>query len=74
MAADVLCAVGLDPDSVFATTPTLITIPTRKRDANWRRQIVAAWDRSCAFCEFDGALGGAPVGIEAAHIRRFNFD
>ena len=74
MAADVLTAVGLDPDSVFATAPTLITIKTRKRDANWRRQIVAAWYRSCAFCGFDGALGGAPVGIEAAHIRWFNFD
>jgi putative restriction endonuclease len=74
MAADVLSAVGLDPDSVFATAPTLITVETRKRDANWRRKIVAAWDRSCAFCGFDGALGGAPVGIEAAHIRWFNFD
>jgi putative restriction endonuclease len=74
MAADVLSAVGLDPDSVFATAPTLITVEIRKRDANWRRKIVAAWDRSCAFCGFDGALGGAPVGIEAAHIRWFNFD
>jgi len=74
MAADVLSAVGLDPDSVFASAPTLIAITARKRDANWRRQIVAAWDRSCAFCGFDGALGGVPVGIEAAHIRWFNFD
>lgn len=74
MAADVLCAVGLDPDSVFASAPTRIAITTRKRDANWRRKIVAAWDRSCAFYGFDGALGGAPVGIEAAHIRWFNFD
>lgn len=74
MAPDVLTAVGLDPDTVFASTAALVPVNEgRKRDANWRRQIVAAWDRSCAFCGYDGALDGAPVGIEAAHIRWFNF-
>lgn len=74
LAPDVLTAVGLDPDIVFGA-PVMIEVAakTRKRDANWRRQIVAAWDRSCAFCGYDGALRGAPVGIEAAHIRWFNF-
>ena len=74
IAPDVLSAVGLDPDVVFSTAPTATVLAARKRDVNWRRQIVAAWDRSCAFCGFDGALGGAPVGIEAAHIRWFNFE
>lgn len=78
IAPDVLIAVGLDPDLVFssgtAAMPAAAAIALRKRDANWRRQIVAAWDRSCAFCGYDGSLGGAPVGIEAAHIRWFNFD
>lgn len=74
IAPDVLSAVGLDPDVVFSTAPTATALAARKRDVNWRRQIVAAWDRSCAFCGFDGALGGAPVGIEAAHIRWFNFE
>lgn len=74
IAPDVLTAVGLDPDSVFASTAAVVPInESRKRDANWRRQIVAAWDRSCAICGYDGALHGAPVGIEAAHIRWFNF-
>lgn len=74
IAPDVLTAVGLDPDVVFGSTVAFGTcIEVRKRDANWRRQIVAAWDRSCAFCGYDGALHGAPVGIEAAHIRWFNF-
>lgn len=74
IAPDVLTAVGLDPDLVFGS-PAAVTSAAygRKRDANWRRQIVAAWDRSCAFCGYDGALHGAPVGIEAAHIRWFNF-
>lgn len=74
IAPDVLSAVGLDPDVVFSTAATMTVLDARKRDVNWRRQIVAAWDRSCAFCGFDGALGGAPVGIEAAHIRWFNFE
>lgn len=74
LAPDVLTAVGLDPDSVFGS-PTAIEAAAegRRRDANWRRQIVAAWDRACAFCGYDGALNGAPVGVEAAHIRWFNF-
>lgn len=74
IAPDVLTAVGLDPDVVFLSEGIEANLAVRKRDVNWRRQIVAAWDRSCAFCGFDGALGGAPVGIEAAHIRWFNFE
>jgi putative restriction endonuclease len=35
--------------------------------------VIEAWDGACAFCGFDGSLGGAPVGIEAAHVRWFNF-
>lgn len=74
IAPDVLTAVGLDPDVIFGSPfGSRSAAQVRKRDANWRRQIVAAWDRSCAFCGFDGALHGAPVGIEAAHIRWFNF-
>lgn len=74
IAPDVLAAVGLDPDTVFGVPAAVATVVQgRKRDANWRRQIVAAWDRCCAFCGYDGALHGAPVGIEAAHIRWFNF-
>lgn len=75
IAPDVLVAVGLDPDLVFSSRAAVTAaIALRKRNANWRRRILESWDRSCAFCGFDGSLGGAPVGIEAAHIRWFNFD
>lgn len=75
IASDVLVAVGLDPDLVFSSRAAVTAaIALRKRNANWRRGILESWDRSCAFCGFDGSLGGAPVGIEAAHIRWFNFD
>ena len=75
IAPDVLNAVGLDPDFVFGTAVNFVnSASVRRRDTSWRHRILAAWDRSCAFCGFDGALGGAPVGIEAAHVRWFNFD
>jgi len=69
---DVLQAVGLDPDVVLATPSS--TRGDRRRDAAWPAAILAAWDRQCAFCGFDGQLGGAGVGLEAAHVRWFNFD
>jgi putative restriction endonuclease len=76
IASDVLSAVGLNPDFVFAgaSDNAVLDLEKRRRDAGWRDRILAAWDRSCAFCGFDGRLGGGPVGIEAAHIRWFNFE
>ena len=74
VAPDVLFSAGLDPDLVFGTS---VTPPPdaerRRRDPAWRHRILEAWDRSCAFCGFDGSLAGSPVGIEAAHVRWFNF-
>ena len=74
IAPDVLSAVGLDPDLVFrASGLPQLKQEVRKRSSQWRYQILEAWDRSCAFCGFDGQSDGAPVGIEAAHVRWFNF-
>jgi putative restriction endonuclease len=46
----------------------------RHRDPRWRHQVLQAWDRQCAFCGFDGQLAGVSIGVEAAHVRWFNFD
>lgn len=74
IAPDVLSAVGLDPHLVFrASGMSSVKPEVRKRSSQWRHQILEAWDRSCAFCGFDGQSGGAPIGIEAAHVRWFNF-
>ena len=74
IAPDVLTAVGLDPDLVFSSGGAeLPREERRRRNPAWRHDILQAWDRSCAFCGFDGQAIGAPVGIEAAHIRWFNF-
>ncbi|WP_349256583.1 phosphorothioated DNA-binding restriction endonuclease [Actinophytocola sp.] len=72
VAPDVLAAVGLDPEAILTTAPPAPL--SRRRDSAWPATILTAWDRQCAFCGFDGQLGSAVVGIEAAHIRWFNFD
>lgn len=69
---DVLTAVGLQPDIVYG--PPVQIDDRRKRSVNWPGRVLLAWDRRCSFCGFDGQLGSGVVGIEAAHIRWFNFD
>ncbi|MGW0242695.1 MULTISPECIES: phosphorothioated DNA-binding restriction endonuclease [Micromonospora] len=73
IAPDVLLAVGLDPDSVLQSqVPTQTS--TQRRSARWSAEILLAWDRQCAFCGYDGQLGRATVGVEAAHVRWWAFD
>lgn len=79
MAADILQAVGLDPENPAAGPGQPQSLATtngadRQRSAKWRTAILLAWDSSCAFCGYDGMLGGSPVGLEAAHVRWFNFN
>ena len=73
LAADVLVQAGLDPDFVLRS-PDLPApdTPLRRRSAAWVQDVLAAWDRQCAFCGYDGQLGDSVVGIEAAHVRWFN--
>lgn len=72
-ATDVLAAVGFDPDIVYGEVVVELT-PIRRRSAAWPAAVLGAWDRQCAFCGFDGQLGSGSVGLEAAHVRWFNFD
>lgn len=73
-----LAAVGLDPDTVLRAADLLpdpaAPANARRRDAGWRSAVLQAWDRQCAFCGYDGQVGGATVGVEAAHVRWFSFD
>jgi putative restriction endonuclease len=70
VAADVLLAVGLD---VTVAGVAEVDPEGRRRDPVWRRQVLQAWDGSCAFRGFDGQVAGSAVGIEAAHVRWFAF-
>ncbi len=69
---DILSAVGLD--SLEYPPLAEHAAPRAKRSAEWRRRVLQDWQEACAFCGFDGSLGGAPVGIEAAHVRWVNLD
>lgn len=73
VAPDVLLAAGLDPEVVLAAGAGTAT-PGRRRDPRWRTAVLAAWDRQCAFCGYDGQLGPASVGLDAAHVRWFALD
>jgi putative restriction endonuclease len=80
VAPDVLLAAGLDPDVVLAAglDPDVLlaagTAPGRRRNPRWRCAVLAAWDRQCAFCGYDGQLGSASAGLDAAHVRWFAYD
>lgn len=58
---DILQAVGLD----LATE----TVTRRKRDPNFRHQVLRAYERKCAVCGYDARLGDTLFGLEAAHIK-----
>lgn len=49
-------------------------VDVRRRGAVWRTAVIEAWDRQCALRGYDGQLGGAPVGLDAAHVRWFSYD
>ena len=34
-----------------------------------REMVLTAYEDRCAFCGYDGMIGAAPVGLEAAHVR-----
>ncbi len=76
LAPDVLLAAGLDPDSVLGAgvlgDPETAPAGPR-RNPSWRAEVLQAWDRQCAFCGYDGELGGATIGVEAAHVGWFAF-
>jgi putative restriction endonuclease len=51
-------------------TPTI----KKKRDPNFRINVLIAYEKSCAMCGFDATLDGDAPGLEAAHVRWFNID
>ncbi|WP_445394733.1 phosphorothioated DNA-binding restriction endonuclease [Streptomyces sp. LE64] len=68
-----LCeAVGLDldPEPVDAGR---LSPARRQRDRRMRESVLTAYEYRCAFCGYDGRIGAAPVGLEAAHVRWWAF-
>ncbi|MFJ6139191.1 phosphorothioated DNA-binding restriction endonuclease [Kitasatospora sp. NPDC092286] len=71
-----LCeAVGLDLEGVETGVPGGGGGGSRRqRDRRMRELILTAYEFQCAFCGYDGALGGSVVGLEAAHVRWWSYD
>jgi putative restriction endonuclease len=59
--ADILSAVGL---TLGATTTE-----RKKRDPDFRKRVLTAYEYRCAVCGFDVRLGSVSIALDAAHIR-----
>lgn len=59
---DIRDAIGLDHDDY-------ITTQKRKRDPNFRIEVIRAYQRRCAICDYDAQLSGNLFGLEAAHVK-----
>lgn len=67
---DICAEAGLDLDGSIGSAD----LDERRRDANFRQQVMVAYEYQCAFCGYDGWLSGAAVGLDAAHVRWWAFD
>jgi putative restriction endonuclease len=57
---DILDAVGLAPES---------SPDGRRRDPEFRRKVLRAYEFKCCVCGYDFRLGDQLIGVEAAHIK-----
>jgi putative restriction endonuclease len=57
---DILDAVGLTFER---------TLTRRRRDPDFRRRVLNAYEYRCAVCGFDVRLGSVSIALDAAHIR-----
>ena len=60
-------AVGL-PDGYIPTTGTE-TSKKLKRDPEFRKAVLRAYEHRCAVCGYDGRLGTSDLALEAAHVQ-----
>ena len=72
---DILADVGLtqEPPPVVADRNNS-NLGTRKRDPQFRKDVLNAYEYRCAFSGFQAALGGSYFGCEAAHVHWHCYD
>jgi putative restriction endonuclease len=61
---DILEAFGL-----FLGEYAAKAVERRKRDAGFRPKVLTAYFEQCCICKYDAKMHGAPIGLEAAHIK-----
>ena len=62
-------AVGLADPMALETRTEYGTTRRRRRDPNFRRAVMTAYERRCAVCDFDVRLDDDLLGLDAAHIK-----
>lgn len=72
--ADICSLAGLDLDAVEEALVAARVAELRRRDPEFRRQVLVAYEFRCAMCGYDGRLGGDAVGLDAAHVRWWAFE
>jgi putative restriction endonuclease len=65
---DICALAGLDLELAETTAPRPGS-ERRRRSAEFRHQVLMAYEYQCAFCGYDGALGGITVALDAAHVK-----
>ncbi len=83
IAQDVLDATGIPPLAAITAQEAPLSeessndetsAPRRRRDPAFRENVLIAYEYRCCVCGFDLRPGRQIVGVEAAHIRWFQFD
>ncbi|MFN3219846.1 MAG: phosphorothioated DNA-binding restriction endonuclease [Acidimicrobiales bacterium] len=71
--ADICQSVGLDLSSAereLARARLHAEVEVaRRRDRNFRQEVLVAYEYRCAMCGWDGRLDNSTVGLDAAHVR-----
>jgi predicted restriction endonuclease len=70
---DICAAAGLDLEVAETAEHVRAGKESRARSAQFRKDVLLAYEYQCAFCGYDGLLGGNPVGLDAAHVRWWAF-
>ena len=64
---------SLHDDILQTVGITFTTSGVRKRDPSFRGRILIAYEYRCAVCGFDVRLASMSIGLDAAHIRWFQY-
>lgn len=67
--ADILAAVGLEPDWLVRRPLAAARGVREARDPSFRDAVLAAYDQRCAVTGFQAMIDGALFGVEAAHVQ-----
>jgi putative restriction endonuclease len=77
--AEICAAVGLDAlgsdvESAGFSPDADSPVERLTRSAEFRREVLLAYEYRCSFCSYDGLIRQTAVGLDAAHVRWWAFE